>query len=126
MGQQTNKLSLSLKHPRQGRYIKETQIKPLSYYEEDILKRNIFKKDLAESKVTKIIPQGLTFKELVKDLYLRGIIFSNKPQVIIEDTKIGKTYFLYGGDYLGEIRIEEIYPDKAILEFKGERINMSL
>lgn len=106
--------------------LKEKEIKPYSYYQQEVSKRNIFGGGSSESKVSRAIPTGITFKELVKDLRILGIVSGDKPQVIIEDTKLTKTYFLYTGDYLGDIKIEAINPDSVELEFKGEKINLFL
>lgn len=115
-----------INHPQENYYSEGRNIMPLSYYEEEIARRNIFKKDLSERISDKAVMAGPAFKEIVKDFRLIGIVKGDNPQVIIEDVKSGKTYFLYPGDYLGEIKIEEIYADKAVLEFKEERINLCL
>ncbi|MFC1646222.1 hypothetical protein ACFL2Y_03485, partial [Candidatus Omnitrophota bacterium] len=103
--------------------LKENKIKSYSYYQQEIAKRQLFNSSPIESKVKKVIPAGQTFKELIKGLKLLGIVSGDKTQVIIEDTKLRKTYFLYVGDYLGEIKVEEVHSDRVILEFKGERIS---
>ena len=100
--------------------------KPYSYYQQEILKRNLFKSDAVESRVNKVVPTGQTFKELVKDLQLLGIMSGDKPQAIIEDKKLNKTYFLNIGDYLGEIRLDAISSDNVTLEFNGEKITLFL
>lgn len=99
---------------------------PYSYYQEEISKRNIFKSQGEGEKVSQAAPAGLAFKELVKDLNLLGIVAGDNPQVIIEDRKMQKTFFLYKGDYVGEMKVEAIYPDKVVLEFRGERISLFL
>lgn len=107
-------------------YSKERKTASLSYYEKEISKRNIFKTNFTEPRINRVMSTGPTFKELIKDLQLLGIISGTKQQVIIEDIKLGKIYFLSLGDYLGEIKIEEICSDKVILEFKGEKIILFL
>jgi len=102
------------------------EIKPYEYYSQEISKRALFNAESTESKVEKVIPAGQTFKELIRGLKLLGVVSGDNPQVIIEDQKLQKTYFLYPGDYLGEIKIEEVYSDRVILEFKGERISLFL
>jgi hypothetical protein len=100
--------------------------KPYSYYQQEISKRNLFKADAAEARVNKVVPTGQTFKELVKDLQLLGIMSGDKPQAIIEDKKLNKTYFLNIGDYLGEIKLDAISSDNVTLEFNGEKITLFL
>lgn len=101
-------------------------MKPLAYYEKEISRRNIFRQGLGEDNVVKSMPTGPVFKELLKDLRILGIVSGSEKQAIIEDIKIGKTYFLFTGDYLGEIEVKAIYPDRVELEFKGEKINLFL
>lgn len=104
----------------------EKEIKPYSYYEQEIAKRQLFSSSLVESETKKAMPAGATFKELIKGLKLIGVVSTGNPKVIVEDTKLNKTYFLHMGDYLGEIRIEEISSDSVTLEFNGERISLFL
>lgn len=104
----------------------EQEAKPYSYYEEEIAKRQLFSAPPMESKAKKVVPAGPTFKELVKDLKLLGIVSGDRLQVIVEDKKLNKTYFLYTGDYLGEIKVEEINSDRVVLDFQGERISLFL
>jgi len=100
--------------------------KPFSYYQETISKRNLFDISAVEPQYDKVIPNSVSFKEMIKDIHLIGIVQGQKPQVIIEDVRLGKTYFLNKGDLLGEIKIEEIYSDRAILGYKGEKISIFL
>lgn len=104
----------------------QREVKPLSYYIEEISKRDLFKAGLQKAESKHAVPASLTFKELIKDFSLLGIVSGDKPQVIIEDKKLNKTYFLYKGDFLGEIKIEEIHPERVILEFRGERVSLFL
>lgn len=106
--------------------LKEKETKPYSYYQQEISKRNLFRTGPMEAGVNKVVPAGSTFKELIKDLHLLGIVSGDNPQVIIEDRKLQKTYFLNTGDYLGEIKVEAIHSGSVILEFKGEKINLFL
>ncbi len=106
--------------------LKDKEIKPYAYYEQEIAKRNLFSSAPFDSQVKRVIPAGPTFKELIKSLELLGIVSGDEPQVIIEDKKLRKTYFLFTGDYLGEIKVEEVYSDRVLLEFKGEKISLFL
>ena len=106
--------------------LKEKETKPYSYYEQEISKRDLFQSGPLKPKYKKVIPAGLTFKELIKNLHLLGIVSGEKLQVIIEDKKLRKTYFLYVGDYLGEVKVEGIHSESVILEYKGERVSLFL
>ncbi|MFH1621953.1 MAG: type II secretion system protein N [Candidatus Omnitrophota bacterium] len=100
--------------------------KPYEYYSQEISKRTLFNIKSPEFRAERVIPAGQTFKELIRELQLLGVVFGDNLQVIIEDKRLQKTYFLYPGDYLGEIKVEEVYPDRVILEFNGERVSLFL
>jgi len=72
-------------------------------------------------------PQDETRKALstlIKDLKLVGISWGKDPEVIIEDTKDNKTYFLKAGDTIGKFKIDTILKDKAILEAEGQKMEL--
>jgi len=54
-------------------------------------------------------------EEIIKNLKLVGIIWSNNPQAIIENTKEQKTYLVNGGDKMSIMDIKRILRDKVIL-----------
>lgn len=70
-------------------------------------------------------PAQASFDKL-KDFTLKGIIAGDKPQVILEDGKNRKSYFLYKGDSLDNIRVEDIQSDKVILSINGEVLELTL
>ena len=70
------------------------------------------------------IPQASYDK--LKDFALKGIIAGDKPQVILEDEKNKKSYFLYKGDSVDNIRVEDIQSDKVILSINGEVLELTL
>ena len=61
---------------------------------------------------------------LVKDLRLVGISWGKDPQVIIEDTKDNKTYFLKAGDPISKFKIDTILKDKVILDADGQKMEL--
>jgi type II secretory pathway component PulC len=62
----------------------------------------------------------------LKDYTLKGIIAGDKPQVILEDEKNNKSYFLYKGDSVDNIKVEDIQPGKVILSINGEVLELTL
>jgi len=54
-------------------------------------------------------------EEIIKNLKLVGIIWSNNPQAIIENTKEQKTYLVNGGDKMSIMDIKRVLRDKVIL-----------
>lgn len=104
--------------------LEKKQAQPFSYYKDIIVQRALFKAHGGRRSTKQAMPAGPTFRDLIKNLNLLGIVSGEQQQAIIEDTKLKKTYFLYQGDYLGEIKIEEIYSDKVVLEYKGEQVHL--
>ena len=64
--------------------------------------------------------------EKLKDLSLKGIIAGDKPQAIIEDEKNKKSYFLYKGESVNDIKVEDIQSDRVILRVNGEVLELTL
>jgi type II secretory pathway component PulC len=55
----------------------------------------------------------------VKNLKLVGIIWSDNPQVMVENTSEQKTALLNVGDQINEFRVKKILRDKIVLEKEG-------
>lgn len=56
----------------------------------------------------------------IDSLKLVGIIWSDKPQAMIENTKEQKTYLLSAGENVGEVKVKKILRDKAVLDVEGK------
>ncbi len=98
------------------------QVSPtLDYYTSQVNKRDIFRPVLGQDQAT---GSAATQNEQVSNLRLAGIILDKQPQAIIEDIKLKKTYFLYRGDYIGDIKVEEILESKVILSYAGEKFEL--
>lgn len=94
----------------------------LSSYLEKLTQRDIFsivlkKEDIESPPSPKII-------EATQHLKLVGISWSNDPDAMIEDTKAMRTFFVKRGQVIGEIKVEEIYKDKVLLSYGGEKIEL--
>ena len=70
------------------------------------------------------VPQASYDK--LKELSLKGIIAGEKPQAIIEDEKNKKSYFLYKGESVNNIKVEDIQSDRVILRVNGEVLELTL
>jgi len=57
--------------------------------------------------------------QAVSTLKLVGILWSEKPQAMVEDTKNSKTYLLNDGDSVNELKVKKIYVDKVVLSKDG-------
>jgi type II secretory pathway component PulC len=105
-----------------------SSLKVLSFYLEKARQRDIFKmgvkKPTAEAAV---IPRGPSraMLEATENLKLVGISWSEDPDVMIEDIKNKRTFFLKKGQTIdNEIKIQAVFKDKVILSYRGEEIEL--
>jgi len=88
------------------------------------LKRNIFLVFGSKAAATEQGPaqaQNPLLAETVKDLKLVGIIWSNSPEVMIENSKDARTYTLKKGDSLNEqCKVKEISRNSATLQMNTD------
>jgi len=79
-------------------------------------KHNIFavEPDKAESLLSAETAQAVSTLKLV------GILWSERPQAMVEDTKNSKTYLLNDGDSLNDLSVKKIYVDKIVLSKDGK------
>ena len=84
-------------------------------YLDSLDRRNIF---LAPGSSQKESQDTIVVTDLVKDLKLVGIIWSNNPEAMIEDALEAKTYLLKKGEKFaqGHFRIKDITRNSAILD----------
>jgi hypothetical protein len=102
-------------------------LKSASYYLEKARERDIFtmnKKPLSKEPVSgKGNSQRIL--EATQNLRLVGISWSDDPDVMIEDTKIQRTFFLKKGQIVeNDIRLKAVFKDKVILNYGGEEIEL--
>lgn len=80
-------------------------------------KRNIF--TFLPPKEAVVVPTANT-AEAISSLKLVGIIWSQKPQAMIESIKENKTYLLSAGEKIGDLNIKSVLRDRVVLG-KDER-----
>ncbi|HTZ11144.1 MAG TPA: hypothetical protein VMD04_02025 [Candidatus Margulisiibacteriota bacterium] len=102
-------------------------LKSASYYLEKARERDIFtmnKKPVSnEAGLPKVSAEKIA--EATQNLRLVGISWSDDPDVMIEDTKIQRTFFLKKGQVLEkDIRLKAVFKDKVILSYAGEEIEL--
>lgn len=101
-----------------------TLLKTTAYYSELARKRDIFKigaRPTDKSKAVRAPSDKL--KEATKNLRMVGISWSNDPDVMIEDTKLKRTYFLKRGKSLDNgVKVRAVFKDKVILSFENEEM----
>jgi len=87
--------------------------------------RNLFKIPVAASPATPQVADGSSYERL-KNFSLKGIIAGDKPQAIIEDSRSQKSYFLFKGESVNDIKVEDIQSDRVILKVNGEVLELTL
>jgi len=98
--------------------------KPYSHYSQQINTRDIFNAPFLSSRIADTSMDS-SLERKIAHLSLVGIVLDEVPQVIIEDKKNHKTHFLNKGDYIGEIKIEDISESKVILSYEDEEFEMA-
>ncbi len=109
--------------------ILETETEPLQaksyeYYLDGIKNRQIF-----SSQATQQESEGAKSAvnaQMIKDLSLIGIISGENPQIIIEDKKNQKTFYLSKGQFISEFQVEDIQEGKATLNYQGQKYELYL
>ena len=76
-----------------------------------VKKRNIFTLLPPKAEVVK----SQEMQQLAVDLKLVGIIWSDNPQAMVEDSKGAKTYLVSTGDTVAGMKIKTIFKDKVIV-----------
>ena len=120
-------LAFEIKKGSPSSVITETSLlKVASYYLEKARARDIFKMGL-----TSVADAGQVAKASISEvavlgqnLELVGISWSEDPDVIIEDTKLKKAYFLKRGQMVNDFEVKAIFKDKVILSYQGQEIEL--
>jgi len=81
-------------------------------------RRNVFTFLPTPAKAEASLSPDIT--EIISNFKLVGIIWSNSPQAMIENTKEQRTFLLSQGEQIGQIRIKKIFQDKVIIEVEGQ------
>jgi hypothetical protein len=100
-------------------------LKSASYYLEKARGRNIFmmSKSIVSSGPAPASSQKIL--EVAQNLKLVGISWSDDPDVMIEDTKIQRTFFLKKGQVIeNDIRLKAVFKDKVILSYGTEEMEL--
>jgi len=74
----------------------------------------------------KVTTRKIPKEEILGNLNLLGIITGDNNQAIVEDKTLKKTFFLYKGDSLGELKVYDIKEGGVILEYQGEKIELNI
>lgn len=102
----------------------EKELEPLSYYEQRALSRDLFHWDKEPTAANPSTPFAPDLTEGLRNLKLRGIVYDQNPQAIIQDTVDQKSYFVHQGDQLKGAVVKQIESDKVVLESAGKIIEL--
>ena len=101
------------------------QLDPLSIYLQEITQRNIFAlPETVEQTAAKKAEPAVELKSLVDGLKVVGIIWSDTPQAIVEDSKNGKTHLLNRGSKIKDARVKDILKDRVILSYDSQEVEL--
>lgn len=103
--------------------IKQEEIKPYDFYTQGIKTKQIFGAASAQLTQESAVTVGAN---LIKDINLLGVISGDSPQAVIEDKKSQKTYYVTKGQLIGEFQVEDIGGGKIILNYSGQRFELSI
>ena len=111
---------------RSGREIVQPALKenkPFEYYVEAARGKQIFGGAvLQESGAAPVRGSA----DLIKDFNLLGVISGDNPQAVIEDKKIQKSFTVTKGQFIGEFQVEDIKEGKVMLNYQGQRFELSM
>ena len=99
-------------------------MKDASYYAGLMAERDIFKMGRQEEELEESSGPSSGMLEAISHLRLVGISWSGSPDAMIEDSRIPRTYFLKKGEFIGEVKVKEIFTNKVILEYGTEEIEL--
>lgn len=81
---------------------------------------------IEEKKEESAAVKKISKSEIAGNLNLLGIITGDNNQAIIEDKTLKKTFFVYKGDLLGELKVYDIKESVVILEYEGEKVELKI
>lgn len=103
--------------------IKQEEGKPYDFYAQGIKSKQIFGAVSAQLTQESAVTVGAN---LIKDINLLGVISGDSPQAIIEDKKSQRSYYVAKGQMIGEFQVEDIGDGKIILNYSGQRFELSI
>lgn len=84
-------------------------------------KRNIF--SMSPEQPDSVLAQASP-DQFLSAIKLVGVIWSDNPQAMIEDTKEQKTYLVGTGDQVGQFTAKKILSDRVVLENNGREYQL--
>ena len=100
----------------------------LPYYMEQVSKRDIFQlgavsAEIEEQAVALLPP---VTEDQTEKYSLVGIAMSDRPEAMIEDTDLQRTYFVKRGQPLdNDVKVIAIFKDRVVLSYRGREFELS-
>lgn len=101
--------------------LKDDARRPIEFYRQELSGRQIF--GGAQEGAAGGPASGVNV-DLTKDINLVGIISGEPAQAVIEDVKTKKTYYLSRGQFIGELRVDDIQDGKIIINYHGQKYEL--
>lgn len=90
----------------------------ISELREEYQRRNIFSFVPTSSSEKPALQKDMS--QMASNLKLVGVIWSDNPQAMIEDSQGNKTYLVGPGDYVGQLKVNSITRNSVVLSKDGE------
>ena len=98
----------------------ELSLEPLTSYEIDFKRGALFGAYELRSHRSGVVPSRTSLATRVKDYRLKGVIDTDEPEAILEDARTQKTFFVQQGDFVGEMKVQQISESTVFLEHLGQ------
>lgn len=115
-------ISLSTKE-EEGLPVGAIEVRPFDVYKPAMEGRDIFQAPW-EKPAQEVSAPNASAAELAKQLKLVGILLDKDPKAIVEDQGTKQTFFVSPGEQIGNAVVGEIRPDKVILIFGQEKVEL--
>jgi hypothetical protein len=102
-------------------------LKSASYYLDKAKEKDIFRKGMKKimAAAGAISTPSQKMMELTQNYRLVGISWSQDPDVMIEDSKTQRTFFLKKGQIIeNDVVLKDVFKDKVILGYAGEEVEL--
>jgi hypothetical protein len=107
----------------EGLPVAAIEVRPFDVYKPAMEGRDIFQAPW-EKPAQEVSAPNASAAELAKQLKLVGILLDKDPKAIVEDLGTHQTFFVSPGEQIGNAVVGEIRPDKVILIFGQEKVEL--
>lgn len=104
-----------------ARKLEAVRFPDYSLYSRQIKNKDLFRPNFSDTKV-----QAEASVDISKKFSLVGIIAGNRPQAVIEDKELKKTYYLYSGESFSGVIVEEVGEGNVVLNYMGRQVELVL